>query len=107
MTTPTFTRRDGRIWLELTAPAISIGLTDDDAAQLLLTLSALVGGDKPVESHPEVPHLEGWTRVVDALPGTRKSVRLRFKDGSIDPATFCNVNWNHPANDGVTHWRYA
>jgi len=107
----TFTRRDGRIWLELTAPAISIGLTDDDAAQLLLTLSSLVGESKPVDPHPEVPHIEGWTRVVDALPDMERKVSVLYKDKGVVWANHIHfaddLDWETTATYPKTHWRYV
>ena len=117
MSIATFTRRDGRIWLELTAPAISIGLTDDDAAQLLLTLSSLVGGDLPPSqidlppSHPEVPHLPGWTRVVDALPDMERKVSVLYKDKGVVWANHIHfaddLDWETTATYPKTHWRYV
>lgn len=118
MTRPHITRTDGQIHLTYTAPMITVILTDEQARELMAELQAVLQTDLPTSqidlptSHPEIPHLPGWTRVVDALPDMNRYVDLQYRSGSTGVnALAADLNWPGDSYywNGFqkTHWRYT
>lgn len=113
MTRPHITRTDGQIRLTYTAPMITVILTDEQARELMAELQAALQADLPTSqidlptSHPEIPHLPGWTRVVDAVPVEQnRMVQVRWTNGITGDDTdyASEFIWT---NRSKTHWRYT
>ena len=112
MTRPHITRTDGQIRLTYTAPMITVILTDEQARELLGEMRAALQADLPTSqidlptSHPEIPHIEGWTRVCDKHPDSRRLVWFRYDDKRTSYCAFRRVDWSAKEHRFVTHWRY-